>query len=52
MILLLNIPLFIITILKIGKKFFINAVLGTFFLSIFLNIFEKIGAVTNDRLLN
>ena len=49
--LLLNIPLFIITFIKIGREFFINAVLGTALLSLFLNIFEKIGAVTNDRFL-
>ena len=51
MILFLNIPLFIIVFLKIGKKFFSNALIGTFLLSIFLNIFENFNAITNDRLL-
>ena len=38
--LLLNIPLFIIALVKDGKKFFFNAVVGTAFLSLFLNIFH------------
>lgn len=49
--LLLNIPLFIIAYFKVGKKFFINAVIGTFLLSYFLNIFQKIESVTDDRIL-
>lgn len=40
-ILLLNIPLFIIAYFKVGKEFFAKAVIGTIFLSIFLNAFEK-----------
>lgn len=51
-VLVLNIPLFIISYLKNGKSFFINAVLGTTMLSIFLNIFETLGPATNDRLLS
>ena len=49
--LLLNIPLFIIAYFKVGKKFFINAVIGTFLLSYFLNIFQKVESVTDDRIL-
>ena len=49
--LLLNIPLFIIAYFKVGKKFFINAVIGTFLLSYFLNIFQKIESITDDRIL-
>ncbi|MBE6147848.1 MAG: YitT family protein [Firmicutes bacterium] len=49
--LLLNIPLFIIALIKDGKKFFFNALIGTAFLSFFLNIFQKFGALTQDRFL-
>ena len=49
--LVLNIPLFIIAYFKVGKKFFINAVIGTFLLSYFLNIFQNIDSVTDDRVL-
>ncbi len=49
--LVLNIPLFIIAYFKVGKKFFINAVIGTFLLSYFLNIFQHIDSVTDDRVL-
>ena len=49
--LVLNIPLFIIAYFKVGKKFFINAVIGTFLLSYSLNIFQNIDSVTDDRVL-
>lgn len=49
--LILNIPLFIISFLKNGKKFFLNAILGTFLLSIFFNIFENLKPITTDRFL-
>ena len=49
--LVLNIPLFIIAYFKVGKKFFINAVIGTFLLSYFLNIFQHVNSVTDDRVL-
>lgn len=49
--LLLNIPLFIIALVKDGKKFFLNAVVGTAFLSLFLNIFQRFSALTQDRFL-
>lgn len=48
---LLNIPLFIIAYFKVGKEFFAKAVIGTIFLSIFLNAFEKINPITEDRFL-
>lgn len=51
LVLLLNIPLFIISIWRNGKKFFIGAILGTVSLSYFLNIFEGIAIPTTDRLL-
>ncbi|MBE5819781.1 MAG: YitT family protein [Clostridiales bacterium] len=49
--LLLNVPLFIIALIKDGKKFFFNALIGTAFLSFFLNIFQRFGALTQDRFL-
>ena len=52
MVLILNIPLFIISFIKNGKKFFINAVTGTFFLSLFLNLFDNLKPITNDRFLS
>lgn len=50
-VLILNIPLFIISLLKNGKRFFINAITGTALLSIFLNIFEGLKPITQDRFL-
>lgn len=48
---ILNLPLFIIALMKLGKKFFFRALLGTILLSIFFNYFEGVQAITNDRLL-
>lgn len=50
-ILILNIPLLIISWLRNGKKFFINAITGTILLSTFLNIFENFKPITTDRFL-
>lgn len=50
-VLILNIPLFIISFLKNGKKFFLNAIFGTIMLSVFLDYFDSFKAVTEDRLL-
>ena len=49
--LVLNIPLFIIAYFKVGKKFFIKAILGTIIFSVFLNVFENIKPITQDRIL-
>ena len=49
--LILNIPLFIMSLIKNGKKFFLNALSGTFFLSVFFNIFENLKPLTTDRFL-
>ncbi len=51
MVLLLNIPLFIISLFKNGKTFFINAIAGTVLLSLFLNIFDNLKPLTDDRFL-
>lgn len=49
--LILNIPLFIIALLKKGWKFLFNALFGTIMLSVFLDTFEKIKPLTEDRFL-
>ncbi len=49
--LLLNIPLFLIALIKKGKKLFFNAIIGTAFLSFFLNLFQRFGSLTQDRFL-
>ena len=50
-ILLLNIPLFIIAFFKVGKLFLLKAISGTVILSFFLNIFDQMPALTNDKFL-
>ncbi len=50
-VLLLNIPIFILAIFKFGKMFCIKSLIGTVFLSIFLNMLENITVITEDRLL-
>ena len=49
--LILNAPLFVISLIKSGKKFFLNALLGTFFLAMFFNVFENLKPLTTDRFL-
>lgn len=50
-VLVLNIPLFIMSLIKNGKHFFLNAIVGTAGLSILLNVFEKLKPITTDRIL-
>ena len=50
-ILLLNIPLFIMAFIRIGKEFVIKSILGTTFLSIFIDFFDKFNPITTDRFL-
>ena len=47
----INIPLFIFSIFKVGKTFFIKSLIGTITLSIFIDILDKLEALTNDRFL-
>jgi len=47
----LNIPLLIISYFRIGKDFLIKSILGTAFLAIFIDIFDKFPALTADRFL-
>lgn len=50
-ILILNIPLFIFSGFKIGKKFFIKSIIGTVGLSLFIDMFDKLEPLTDDKLL-
>lgn len=50
-ILILNIPLFIAAIYKIGKTFFVKSIIGTVSLSLFIDILDKITPLTHDRFL-
>ena len=47
----LNIPFLLWAFFKIGKQFLIKSILGTVFLAIFIDIFDQISALTNDRFL-
>lgn len=49
--LVLNIPLIILTIIRVGKGTAIKGVLGTIVLSVFIDILEKFNPLTQDRLL-
>lgn len=51
MILLINVPLFVMAIYKIGKKFFIKSMIGTITLSIFIDLLDHLEPLTNDRFL-
>lgn len=51
MILILNIPLFILARYKIGTEFFIKSIIGTVSLSLFIDLFDKYPSITNDRFL-
>lgn len=51
MIVLINIPLFLIAIYKVGKKFFVKSIIGTISLSIFIDILDKLEPLTQDRFL-
>ena len=50
-ILILNIPLFIIAYFKIGKIFLFKTLFSTILLSVFIDIFNKFPAFTNDMFL-
>ena len=51
MIIIINIPLFLFSIYKIGKSFFFKSLLGTVFLSVFIDILDKLEPLTQDRFL-
>ena len=49
--LIINIPLFLMSILKIGKTFFMKSLLGTVCLSVFIDILDKVTPLTSDKFL-
>lgn len=49
--LILNVPLFILALIKLGKRFFAKSLIGTALLSLFLNIFQSFEPITDDRFL-
>ena len=50
-IVLINIPLFLFTLYKLGKNTFINSVIGTISLSLFIDFFDKFEQLTHNGLL-
>lgn len=50
-ILIINIPLFLISMYKLGKYFLIKSIVGTIALSVFIDILDKIQPLTNDKFL-
>ena len=51
MIMALNIPLFLFAGYRLGKEFFIKSLIGTFSLSIFIDILDRYPPITTDRFL-
>ena len=51
-VIILNIPFFIWAAMRLGKEFLVKAILGTFSLSFFIDIFENIAFISDDRLLS
>ncbi len=50
-ILILNIPCFIFSYIRVGKEFLFKTLIGTTLLSVFIDIFSKFNALTHDRIL-
>ena len=50
-ILSINVPLFLISMFKIGKMFFIKSIIGTVSLSVFIDLLDKLEPLTHDRFL-
>lgn len=51
MMVLINVPLFLVSIFKMGKYFFVKSMIGTITLSIFIDFLDKFNALTEDRFL-
>ena len=51
MIILINVPLFMMAFFKVGKSFFVKSLIGTIALSYFIDFFDKFEPLTNDRFL-
>lgn len=50
-ILILNIPLFILALIRVGKEATIKGTIGTFLLSFFIDLFESFEPLTTDKFL-
>lgn len=50
-VLLLNVPLLILALWKLGLRFFLYTIVGVVSSSVFMNVLSPIGAVTQDRFL-
>lgn len=50
-IILINIPLFLLAMFKVGKSFFVKSIIGTVSLSVFIDMLDKIEPLTQDRFL-
>ena len=50
-VLILNIPLFIMAFIRVGKTFVAKSIAGTVILSIFIDWLDKYEALTTDKLL-
>lgn len=50
-ILVLNIPLFILALYKLGKYFFMKSFIGTILLSVFIDVLDIFEPLTDDRFL-
>lgn len=48
---ILNAPIFIISLLKLGKDFFLRAIIGTISFSLFVDWFDKFKPITDDGFL-
>lgn len=48
---ILNIPLFILGYIRLGKRFIIKSIVGTTILSLFLNILENVPILVEDKFL-
>ena len=49
--LLINVPLFVIAMVKVNKRLFLKSILGTVLLSVFIDLLENLSPITNDRFL-
>ena len=50
-IILLNIPFFILAFIRIGKEFVFKSIIGTICLSVFIDLLDKFNPLTTDRFL-
>lgn len=50
-ILFLNVPVFIFSFFRLGKSFFVKSIIGTISLSTFIDLFDQLNPLTEDRFL-